>query len=173
MAGNRKSTLPPRHLEGADLVVKQSWKCSSRFGMWFAPSLELLGTRAGFLWLSKYFGWMANSIDEGARFDNDIHAHLEYDGPFNGKLSDVLGLKLVSLPTKHRRRILRSLGITQKARLSGSPVVQFTRVLRSLTDAAERLNEEDRSRLCMEIRELIADAEANLGVLEGTLGDKG
>jgi hypothetical protein len=169
MAKTRRSDLPPPARNGAEVVVKQAWEYSSRFRMWFAPSLFICGTRAGFAWLSEYFAWLAGSIRENSAFDDDAHVHLEHDAPLNEKLSDTIGLKLICMPLRHRRRILGSLGIHQKSKLSGSPVVQWTRILNHLVArSAEILNARERTRLCKEIRHLIDEAESCIAALQET-----
>lgn len=168
MSRQRENDCPPKPPSEAELIVKQSWECSSRFEMWFAPTLCIYGSRAGFQWLADYFAWLARSFNEDVPFDNDVHFHLDHDGPLNPKLSDMVGLKLVCMPSKHHGRILRSVGITQAARLKGSPITQAARVLdhivaRAITGSG--LNEQDRCRLSEEIEGLIEEAETCLATL--------
>jgi hypothetical protein len=168
MAQVKKFGLPPRPTRSCALVVKQAWEWSSRFHNWLVPSLFVYGNRRGFAWLSDYFAYLAGSINEDGAFENDFHAHLEHDAPLNRDLSDAVGLKLVCMAARHQTRILKSLGIEKQAKLEGSPIAQWARILNHIVARALRtMNTQDRVRLAEEIRLLIDESEDCVAVLLG------
>ncbi len=135
--GRRKQKAYPRTRPEAELVMKHGWECSTNYSEVFAPSVSVLGNRNGFLWLSDYFAWIADRISEDAVFcreDPTDHQHLDSDAPVNHRLSDEIGLSIGAFSNRHRRRVFKACGITQKARRSGSPIAQFVGILDEITE---------------------------------------
>jgi hypothetical protein len=126
----------PEAPHGAELIIKQSWEVSTRYSREVAPGVHLLGNREGFRWLSEYFAWIADRIDDNAEVapaNADDHPHLFPGAPFNSELSDEVGIMLGHFSQRHRERVLELLGCSPEARSLGSPIAQFLPVLRALT----------------------------------------
>ncbi len=136
MPGKKKLPPYPRKRAGAELVLKQNLHFHSASADGLKSGVFLLGNRNGLRWLSEYFAWLADRIDEQApynRLDPDDHQHVDSDGPFNHRLSDTLGFTIGAFPLKYRTRVFKACGISSRERLPGCPITQFREALAWIT----------------------------------------
>lgn len=125
MKQKRTTRVLPPFREGAELVVKanpglDAKRGDSELGVYWG--IPLLGNREGFRWLSEYFAWRADRIDEGRPFykgDAGDHDHLACYAPLNLKLSDDFDVQFGSFSNKLCRRVLKACKADRQHRASG------------------------------------------------------
>ena len=158
-----KEMNSPKPKQGAELIIKQNNEVGSAFSQGSGPGVFILGNADGFRWLSEYFAWVADRVNEGAEFvecDPDDHQHLAPGVPFDPELSDEMGLQIGSFSTALRQRVFDGIGLTKERRCSGTSVAQFSKMLDFITQFIENwpLGEEA-ERLTKDLKALIPQAE--------------
>lgn len=159
-------TRCPRIEGDEELILKQNTEVVSTG---IRPGLFLLGNRSGFLWLSKYFAWIASRINESREFskaDPDDHEHLDRMGPFSSKYSDNLGLIVGSFSQRHRTKVFKACSISKKNKEAHGSIATFRNQLKFMMASLKWLDDAQNRQFKKDLEGLASDLEDCLAELK-------
>jgi hypothetical protein len=105
---------------------------SSGFSDEIVPAIHVVGTPAGFRWLSVFLAGLADRGEDGLDDDGD-HTHLrDAQPPCNLSYTDEIDVIFRRFTDTTRSRFVRQQGVTRSVKKRGTPVTQFSKLLGEL-----------------------------------------
>jgi hypothetical protein len=133
----------PRPTVGAEIILKESFGGDATGDAeYMVPCLVIAANRAGHLYLSNYFRWLAeraSSVGAGADGDHEHLARLE--APFNANLSDDIDFRLVTITRKNRAALLEHYAISEGTQKRGNLAARYHRII----ETSESIRKGERS----------------------------